>query len=159
MKESISTITHDNTTIKVDGSHQTDLMYQNTLERFEDNQETTQYHETIQASEKEIITSNHPPRRHVQTFKAKILDWDDSQFSVEVLIDKRNEIYQVRNFSIEMLNKSFKIDHGTLLLIFVFIGNNSQTIEIKKGDGIVKESDFPKSEIVFNSNSKLFKFK
>lgn len=95
---------------------------------------------------------------HVQTFKARVLDWDSRSVKTEWLIDKEEERYQVRYFPIQVLKKRF-LKHNQFLQVMLFIKAGEIKLKFEDGTRFVLDGDFPETKIRYNPNSPLFKFK
>ncbi len=96
--------------------------------------------------------------KHIQTFSARVLDWDDYTVKVELLINRDEKLYQVRMFPIEMFEGTRFLQHGYFIRILFFVKKKNFTTQIEDGRHFVSKDDFPEFDIFEGLDSKLFKF-
>ncbi|MEZ5031112.1 MAG: hypothetical protein R2787_06915 [Saprospiraceae bacterium] len=97
--------------------------------------------------------------RHVQTFSARVLDWDENFVKTEWVINLEEGKYQIRFFPIEMFKNTKFLKHGYKLKAFLFIKSKEMQITFEDGSKLVMDDEFPKPESLTQLKSKLFNFK
>jgi len=96
---------------------------------------------------------------HIATYAARVLDFGENFVKTEVLMNKEEGKYQVRNIPRQMFDTQM-LSHGKLIQIFHFIKSNEMKVRIEDGENLVNPSDFPENNL-FDSVKDLdmFKFK
>jgi len=96
---------------------------------------------------------------HTATYSARVLDFGENFVKTEVLMNRQEGKYQVRNIPRQMFDTQM-LSHGKLIQIFHFIKSNEMKVRIEDGENLVHPSDFPENNL-FDSVKDLdiFKFK
>lgn len=97
--------------------------------------------------------------RHIQSFSARVLDWDDDFVKTEFLINKDEGLYQTRFFPIDMFENTNFLQHNKLLKAFLFIKRGESSLKFEDGKGLVQKEDFQDNDSLTSLDSPLFKFK
>jgi len=95
---------------------------------------------------------------HKKTFSARVLDWNSTNFTAELVIDSQDNKFQVRKFPIELLQDSQLLNHGQLIRIMYFVKRQELRIVIKNGKAFIPKNTFPEEKILKDVKSKLFNF-
>lgn len=103
-----------------------------------------------------IILNNNSREIHLQTFIARVLDWDDHSVKTEWLINKEKGVYQERYFPREVFKDKF-LSNGFLLKVFLSAKKGELKLRFIDGSSFLVESPFPKVKIK-RKDSPLFKF-
>ncbi len=110
----------------------------------------------------EILKSNYIQvgrGEHVQSFSARVLDWDTEIVKTEFLINKEEGLYQVRLFPVKMFEGTNFLKHNQLLKVFLFVKRGESSIKFEDGTKLVDKDDFPLDNSLSKLDSPLFKFK
>ncbi len=84
--------------------------------------------------------------KHTATYSARVLDFSENFVKTEVLINKNEGKYQVRNIPRQLFDGQ-TLSHGKLIQIFHFIKLNEMKVRIEDGENHVNPSDFPENNL------------
>jgi hypothetical protein len=96
------------------------------------------------------------PWKQISDISAKVLHFDKDFVIIECLMDKENQTYDEREFSIQFFT-GINLEKGMLLKLCYFQRDNQIMMEIKFSPGLVLESDFPKSNFAEKYKDLVFK--